>query len=97
MPEQRLFLERRSYRMRRMMDAIRLLPVLGLCLWLVPVLWPRSADGADAAISTSTALMYIFSIWMGLGLISWVLWLRTRRSVAGQSDQSTVFDAPEPR
>ncbi len=97
MPEQRLFLERRSYRMRRMMDAIRLLPVLGLCLWLVPVLWPRSADDADAAISTSTALMYIFSIWMGLGLISWVLWLRTRRSVAGQSDQSTVFDTPEPR
>lgn len=97
MPEQRLFLERRSYRRRRMMDAVRLLPVLGLCLWLVPVLWPRSAESADAAVSTSTALLYIFSIWLGLCLISWIFWLRTRRDVSVQSDPSTAFDTSERR
>ena len=45
MPQrQQMFLERRSYRQRRMMDALRLLPVLGLCLCMVPLLWPLPND-----------------------------------------------------
>lgn len=65
-----LFLERRSYRQRRLMDAARLLPVVGALLWLVPLLWPQS--GADpamgAGVSTSSAMLYIFGVWTFLAL-----------------------------
>ena len=40
MPRAPIFLEKRGYRQRRMMDAVRLLPFLGLMLWMVPLLWP---------------------------------------------------------
>lgn len=54
-----LFLARRSYRRRRMMDAARLLPVLGVVLVLVPLYWQPSPGTAATGI-------YLFSIWTGL-------------------------------
>ena len=66
-----LFLERRSYRQRRLMDAARLLPLLGALLWMVPLLWPRSQPGQvpDAAeVSTSSAILYMFAVWIFLAL-----------------------------
>ena len=66
-----LFLERRSYRQRRLMDAARLLPLLGALLWMVPLLWPRSQpdQGHDAAaVSTSSAILYMFAVWIFLAL-----------------------------
>jgi hypothetical protein len=63
-----LFLERRSYRQRRLMDAARLLPLLGVLLWLVPLLWPQgsgqSAPAQVDAVSTSSAILYIFGVWI---------------------------------
>ena len=74
-----LFLERRSYRKRRLMDAVRLLPLLGLALWMVPVLWGvPGVDGQDAGIAMSSALRYVFGVWMMMVLGGWLLWLRTR-------------------
>ncbi|MEN8893295.1 hypothetical protein [Planktotalea arctica] len=61
LPQRPLFLGRRSYRQRRLLDAARLLPVIGLVLWLVPLIWPRA--GAQGAIATSSATLYIFVIW----------------------------------
>jgi hypothetical protein len=78
MANPRLFLERRSYRMRRMMDAVRMLPVLGLCLWLVPMMWPVADSASGDGVATSTALRYIFGIWLFLSLAAWLLWRRTR-------------------
>lgn len=64
-----LFLERRSYRQRRLRDAARLLPVLGLGLWLLPLLF--AADGEPA--TTSQALIYIFTVWVVLaGIAAWL-------------------------
>ncbi|SFE90672.1 hypothetical protein [Roseivivax sediminis] len=57
-----VFLERRSYRQRRVRDAARLLPVLGLFAWGVPLLWPRG----EAAPGTASALVYVFAVWLGL-------------------------------
>ncbi|ETW11736.1 hypothetical protein ATO8_15853 [Roseivivax marinus] len=54
-----IFLERRSYRRRRVRDAARLLPVLGLLGWTVPLLWPLGA----AAPRVSSALVYLFVVW----------------------------------
>lgn len=65
------FLERRSYRQRRLMDAARLLPLLGVVLWLIPLLWPqRDPAGEVAAVSTSNAILYIFGVWILLALIA---------------------------
>ena len=67
---QRLFLERRSYRMRRFVDAARLLPVLGVALLCIPMLWPT--QGAEAT-STSFAMIYIFGVWAFLALCAGLL------------------------
>ena len=39
MPTPPKFLARSSYRRRRIIDAARILPVLGLFIFLIPVLW----------------------------------------------------------
>lgn len=80
MPDRPIFLERRSYRFRRLMDAVRLLPMLGLALWMVPLMWPlQEMSGSDApGMSTGTALRYLFWVWVGLILLTWLLWRKTR-------------------
>lgn len=65
-----LFVGRASYRQRRLRDAARLLPVVGMILWLIPLLWLREPGAAQ---STSFALLYLFGIWAGLILLSFVL------------------------
>ncbi|SFE31204.1 hypothetical protein SAMN04488523_106156 [Sulfitobacter brevis] len=72
-----IFLERRSYRVRRMMDAVRLLPVLGLALFMVPLIWPVPSDDPSETMPMSTALEYLFGAWMFLVLAGWLLWRRT--------------------
>ncbi|MFU8882542.1 MAG: hypothetical protein ACNA7Q_09265 [Rhodobacterales bacterium] len=87
-----LFLERRSYRQRRLMDAARLLPVVGALLWLVPLLWPQSgADpAARAGVSTSSAILYIFGVWtfvvLAALLVSLLVDTKSDRSPDGTSD-----------
>ncbi|MEL7345972.1 MAG: hypothetical protein AAFN59_14140, partial [Pseudomonadota bacterium] len=49
----------RSYRRRRLMDAARLLPVVGMFLFLLPLLWEDSA-------TTTTGLFYVFGAWLML-------------------------------
>ena len=78
-----VFLERRSYRLRRLFDAVRLLPLLGLMLWLAPLIWPVAGPAgtemdAGEGVSTSMALIYIFGIWIGLVVVSFLLWRRTK-------------------
>lgn len=82
-----MFLERRSYRLRRMKDAIRFLPVLGGALWMVPLLWPAAngaAQGDAEAMPMSMALKYIFGIWFFLVLTAWALWWRTKQEPLGR-------------
>ncbi|MDA9019847.1 hypothetical protein N9H60_01550 [Flavimaricola sp.] len=60
-PGQPLFLARAGYRQRRLRDALRLLPVLGAILWMLPLLWPK---GSDEGYSNGNALIYIFAVWV---------------------------------
>ncbi|MEL6564455.1 MAG: hypothetical protein AAF822_13735 [Pseudomonadota bacterium] len=69
-----VFLERRSYRRRRMMDAVRLLPVLGAMLLMLPLFWPSGAGPADEAIAMSTAVIYVFVVWLILICAAFGLW-----------------------
>lgn len=68
------FVEQRTYRRRRLMDIARLAPLIGALLFMVPLLWPRqdlSAGGAGASgTSMSSAMIYIFAVWIGLVLFS---------------------------
>jgi hypothetical protein len=66
-----LFLERRSYRRRRLGDAARLLPVFGLVLILLPILW--SPDATGAARTTAWEGVYLFVVWAALIVIAAVL------------------------
>jgi len=55
-----LFLKRGSYRKRRLRDAARMLPFVGLLLFMMPVLWAQ-----DGAVREGTAAdgMYLFFVW----------------------------------
>ncbi|CUH82645.1 hypothetical protein SAMN04488093_1219 [Tropicibacter naphthalenivorans] len=74
-----LFVERQTYRRRRLVDAARALPVLGLMLWWVPLLWSLPEEPMPA----STALIYIFLVWAGLvaaaGLLIYALQAKRNR------------------
>ncbi len=56
-----LFVEREVYRKRRMIDAARVLPILGAALFLLPVLW-RSPEGLG--LPTTHLMGYLFGIWL---------------------------------
>ena len=60
MAERPLFLERASFRRRRLGDAARVLPVAATALMLVPVWWvPRSLSFAGGAV-------WFFGLWAAL-------------------------------
>ena len=63
-----LFLERPSYRRRRMADAAFLLPVFGGLLFCAPTLWsvPQEAAPGVEPVSTSGAIVYLFGAWFTL-------------------------------
>lgn len=86
-PGSPLFLARRSYRFRRLMDAVRLLPFLALAFWMVPLMWsvPGDPSASALAVPTSHAVRYIFGVWLGMILLGFVLWRRTARQIAQEN------------
>ncbi|KMW57138.1 hypothetical protein AIOL_002098 [Candidatus Rhodobacter oscarellae] len=74
-PQPPVYLERRSYRRRRLIDAIRLLPFLGFILFLLPLLAINGSDATGG--STAWGGLYLFAAWAGLialsaGLVRWL-------------------------
>ena len=61
-PKPPLFLARAPYRRRRLRDAARLLPILGMLLLLLPLLW---TDEARPSLSSGDVI-YFFCVWLGL-------------------------------
>ncbi len=76
--ERAVFLARASYRQRRLRDALRMLPVLGVILWLLPLLW-RGAGG------TGIAVQYVFGVWVFLIVLAALL---SRRLVPDAPDDA---------
>jgi hypothetical protein len=65
-----VFLARKGYRARRLTDAARLLPVAGLILFLLPVLWqPAATPEGD----TAAGWVYLFGVWAGLIVLAYLL------------------------
>ncbi len=69
-PSAPVFVERRTYRRRRMIDAARLLPILWLLLFLMPLL--GAGNPADPP-ATSRGLIFVFVVWAGLIVCAVVL------------------------
>ena len=64
-----VFLEYSSYRLRRRIDAVKLLPFLGLGLFLLPALTAQIGDGT----STSQRLILFFASWVVLIVLARVI------------------------
>lgn len=82
-----LFLAKGVYRRRRLRDAARLLPILGVFLLLLPLLW-GAADGKGA----DRTVVYVFGIW-GL-LIAFAAYLAP--SLARPENDEPPLVRPDP-
>ncbi|HPD91871.1 MAG: hypothetical protein H6900_14560 [Rhodobacter sp.] len=71
-PRAPLFLERATYRRRRIMDGARILPVAGFVLVLLPVLWTRGGPDATQT-GTAAEAIYLFALWFVLVAVAALL------------------------
>ena len=69
-PPAPVYLEKRTYRRRRLVDAVRLLPILGIILFLLPILWTPSPENPA---QTSNGYLYLFAIWVGMIAVTAIL------------------------
>lgn len=87
-----LFLERKSYRRRRLFDAVRLVVFLAFMLFMIPLLWPSGLDEASASMPMSTALSFVFGAWLVLIVIAAGLTLGSKQSQGVQATDTTETD-----
>jgi hypothetical protein len=80
---QAIFLEKASYRKRRLRDAAKLVPFLGIVLLAIPLAW--SSNAPDDRIGSS-GLLYVFGAWVLLIVLAAVLsvWMRSGHGADGQ-------------
>lgn len=80
------FLDRKNYRQRRLRDATRVLPLFGLVLMFLPLMW----SGGDAQQRlTSTGFVYLFGLWCVLIVLAAVLALVSRPADADQDTDNS--------
>lgn len=89
MPGRPLFLARAVYRRRRLRDAARLLPLVGLLLMLLPILGREGAGDVRDAI-------YLFALWAALILVAAFLAPGLSASEGEDDGDSTAEPAPPP-
>lgn len=77
-PREPIFLGRETYRRRRLIDAMRLLPIIGGLLFLLPVM-----GSGGAARSTALAGFYLFIVWFVLILAAALLVRALSRAPGG--------------
>ena len=70
--EQKLFVEPRNYRARRMVDGLRILPIVGIFLIAMPLFW----GGSETPIKSSNVMLFVFGVWAILILTNCIM---TRR------------------
>jgi len=77
------FLDRTTYRQRRIRDAAQWLPVFASVLVMLPLLWPH--DTPDQSL-TSSGIIYIFGLWVLLIILAFVMSRVLRVSVTLDGD-----------
>jgi hypothetical protein len=87
-----VFLARKGYRARRLTDAARLLPVAGLILIFLPILWqPAATPEGD----TAAGWVYLFAVWAGLIVAAFLLSRRLMPGPGDAQDQDVPTDGPD--
>ncbi len=69
-PTPPVFLQRASYRQRRIRDAAKLMPALGIVLLAIPLAW--TSGEAEEKVGSS-GLLYIFGVWVVLIVLTALL------------------------
>ncbi len=90
-PRAPLFVERQSYRRRRVMDGARILPVVGFVLTLLPALWTQSGR-----MGTAGEAIYLFALWLGLIVVAALLSRHLRREGQRAAEQAARPRAAAP-
>ena len=88
-PREPIFLARDTYRRRRLIDALRLLPVIGLLLFLAPLV-----GGAGYLRSTAFGGMFLFAAWFGLIFATWALGRLLARRVPPATFEADARNGP---
>lgn len=84
-PSPPLFLRPASYRRRRRRDAARLLPFVGMFLFMLPILWaPQNSFARDTAPDG----IYLFLVWAILIIMAFLI----SRSLVSPAEE----DDPDP-
>ncbi|MEL6644135.1 MAG: hypothetical protein AAFQ79_09385 [Pseudomonadota bacterium] len=79
-PREPVFLERETYRVRRLMDAARFLPFLAALIFLTPLVFGSTAG-------TSASLIYLFVGWLALIAVAYGISRRLATSVDTAPDR----------
>ncbi|WP_375282193.1 hypothetical protein, partial [Pseudooctadecabacter sp.] len=64
------FLDKSSYRQRRIRDGARILPVFAAIMMALPLMWPRGAEGQSL---TSSGMLYLFGLWFVLVVLAFAI------------------------
>lgn len=86
-----VFLPEARYRQKRVRDAAHLLPILGVALLLLPLLW--TASDAEGGVGNAAALLYVLGVWAGLILAALGL-ARALRPGKGEEEASAEDEPP---
>lgn len=78
-----VFLQRASYRQRRLRDAAKLMPVLGLILLALPMAWSVDPSGEPA---NSDRVVYIFGVWILLIVLTAIFANRMRAEPVDETE-----------
>ncbi len=94
MPRRRTmpFLPRSGYRLRRLHDAARLLPLFGLFLLVLPVLWTPTDDELRRTASDG---IYLFAVWIGLIAVAALFARKLGRAHEDPAERTTEPGAAE--
>ena len=90
-----VFLERRSYRRRRSLDAVRLIAILAGLLWLLPIAWPNETSETVAPMPMTAALFYVFGVWIAVILLAAGLAVALRNDATPEQGEG-AGEATEP-
>ncbi len=87
-PDRPLFVARESYRRSRIIDAIKLVPVLGALLFLIPIL-----NMSSGSATTFSGLLYLFLSWLGLiGLSAYLARRVMQKDVGSEGEMAESPD-----
>jgi len=86
------FLDRVGYRQRRIRDAARVLPIVAVALMVLPLMWPRNEPEQSL---TSSSIIYLFSLWIVLVVLTFILSKVLRFADTEMDNQATSREADE--